>query len=71
MTTRYVDGYSSDTTGATILLPCECCGSRATVCRCYRTPRRCPGCDAWDAEQVAARTRRDLLPEPGPQGDAA
>jgi hypothetical protein len=71
MTTHYADDYSSATYTGGMLLTCECCGSRAQVCRCYRTPRACPGCDAYDADLAAAIARADLLPEPGPQGDAA
>jgi hypothetical protein len=62
---RYDDAYSSATVGATLLLPCDCCGSRAQVCRC--SAGRCQPCEAADAAWLAAwaRARAELLPEPG------
>jgi hypothetical protein len=44
-----------------MLLPCDCCGSRAAVCRC--NAGRCERCDAADAAWLAAwaRARADRL----------
>jgi hypothetical protein len=64
MTIYHENDYSSATYTGGMLLPCECCGSRASVCRCHRIPRHCPGCDAWDAELAAWVARAD-------QGDTA
>jgi hypothetical protein len=60
--TTYVDDYSSATIGARMLMPCDCCGSRAAVCRC--NAGRCERCDAADAAWLAAWARRPLRDEP-------